>query len=346
MKTKLDTGSIVIEKIIVHSIPRHRKGDYSTPPTYSEQESELVDGLRVFFKDKIVQSLNSNKELRVCFDSDNPSLVPTYIKNIINSDAKDFVKDSKSIAEFLFKTQDGQNSSGILVIIYGKINDKKTCIIIKLEKDSGAQLELNTKTNSYDIKDVQNLMLTQKTRIYKIGLFVNRIDSEVEYDGVVVDLQITPSNNKEITTWFIQRFLGCEPLEDPRITTKKFYDLSTTFIQSIDDQYKKAKYIQDLNSYLQMNSRSISADEFATSYLETSDKDKYTGYLKDKNFQLSHFPKNNSYINNKIKKITMTLDNDISIIGQKGTFDDHVKIEDMENGKTKVEIISKVKSIQ
>lgn len=68
MAIKLDTSTIVIENIIVHSIPRHKKGDFSIEPEYSEQESSLPDGLRVFFKDKVIQSLQSNKELRVCYD--------------------------------------------------------------------------------------------------------------------------------------------------------------------------------------------------------------------------------------------------------------------------------------
>jgi len=346
MATKLDTSTITIDNIIVHSIPKHRKGDLSVEPQYSNQESSLSDGLRLFFKDKIISSLQSNKELRVCYNPENESPVSSYINQIISSEGADLIEQSKLMTKYLYEVQNGQNASGILVVIWGRISNKSTCIIIKLERDEGAQLVLDPITNSFNIRDVQNLMLTRKTRIYKVGLFINKTEINVKYDGTTADLQIDPKTKKEVTTWFIEKFLGCRPLEDPRLTTKKFYSYTTTFIQTIEDQIKKAKYTQDLNSYLQKNSQRISAREFADDYMETIDKNNYNDYLKEKNFRMSEFPKDNDFIQSKIKTITMTFANDIAIIGKKGTFDNNVKLEEQENGNTKAEIISKVKSIK
>lgn len=346
MAITIDTGTIIINKVIVHSIPKHKKDDYAQEPQYSEQESTLPDDLRIFFRDKVVQSLGSNKELRVCYDSDNVSPVSTYINQIINSDGEDLISQSKLMAEYLFKIQDGQNASGILLVIYGKINDKGTCIIIKLERDEGAQLELNPVTKSFNIKNVKDLMLTRKTKIYKVGLFIDKLSFNVNYDGSTADLQIDPKNKKVVTTWFIEKFLGCIPVENPKTSTKKFYDYTTTYIQTIEDPVKKAKYTQDINSYLQKNSLTISAREFANDYMETIDKEKYGKYLKEKNFRMSEFPKDNDYIDSKIKTITMVFANDISIVGKKGTFADNVKLENQNDGTTKAEIVSKVKTVR
>jgi hypothetical protein len=346
MPPKLDTSTITIKKLIVHSIPKHKKGDFSIEPQYSEQESSLPDGLRVFFKDKVIQSLGSNKELRVRYDGESVSPVSTYIKQIINSDGSDLIEQSKLMTKYLFEIQDGQNVSGILVVIFGKIDDKGTCIIIKLERDEGAQLELDPITKSFNIKDVKDLMLTRKTKIYKVGLFIDKAKFKVSYDGSTADLQIDPKTKKVVTTWFIEKFLGCVPIENPKTTTKKFYDYTTTFIQSVEDTIKKAKYTQDLNSYLQKNSMKISAQEFADDYMETFDKDNYNKYLKDKKFRMSEFPKDNDYIDIKIKTITMLFANDIAIVGKKGTFDRNVKLEPQNDGTTKAEIVSKVKSVR
>ncbi|NVO09093.1 MAG: nucleoid-associated protein [Bacteroidales bacterium] len=345
MATILDTSTITIERIIVHSIPKHRKGDFSVQPQYSEQESSLPDGLRVFFKEKVVQSLQSNKELRVCYDTNSVSPVSTYINQIINSEGADLVEMSKLMTKYLFEIQDGQNASGILVVISGKISESNTCIIIKLERDEGAQLELNPLTKSFNIKDVKDLMLTRRTKIYKVGLFIDKSLFKIKYDGSTADLQIDPKTKKVVTTWFIEEFLGCVPLEDPRSTTKKFYNYTTTFIQTIEDPIKIIKYTQDLNSYLQKNSQMISAKEFADDYMETTDKNSYSNYLNEKRFKMSEFPKNNDYIEKQIKTITMLFANDIAIIGKKGTFDKNVKLENQKDGTTKAEIVSKVKSI-
>ena len=53
MAKKIDLYSIVIEKIIVHDIPKNQKNDLSVTPNYSLKESTLTDGLRNFFKDKV-----------------------------------------------------------------------------------------------------------------------------------------------------------------------------------------------------------------------------------------------------------------------------------------------------
>lgn len=61
---------------------------------------------------------------------------------------------------------------------------------------------------------------------------------------------------------------------------------------------------------------------------------------------MSEFPKDNSFISNKIKTITMIFANDIAIVGKKGTFEKNVKLEEQNDGTTKAEIVSKVKSVR
>lgn len=345
MAIKLDTSTIKIDRTIIHSIPKHKKDDFSILPQYSEQESDVSDTLKVFIKDKVIQSLDSNKELKVCYNPDNVSPISTYVNQVLASKGKDLVTQSKLMTEFLFKVQDGANASGILVVVYGTINDFGTCLILKLERDSGAQLKLNLKTKSFNMEEVKDLMLTQKTRIYKVALFIKKDEVQQKFDGVTADLQIDPKTKKEITTWFIEKYLGCIPLEEPKATTKKFYDYTATYIQTLEDPITKAKYTQDLNSYMQKNAQSISANEFAEDYLTTEHKSNYENYLKEKKFRMSEFPKDNYFVESKIKKITMDFANGISIIGKKGTFDKNVSFKQMQDGQTKAEIVSKVISV-
>src|SRR4051812_33360380 len=111
MAKAIDLSTITIEKIIVHNVPKHQKGDLSTEPDYSEQESDLSDGLRLFFKDKVVQALRSDKAFKICYDTGSTSpiswLVPECIK-----DSTDLVSHSKAIAKHLFEIQVGSNTAG------------------------------------------------------------------------------------------------------------------------------------------------------------------------------------------------------------------------------------------
>lgn len=347
MAQKIDTGSLIIERIIVHDIPKHTKGDYSKEPRYSEKESTLSDGLRLFFKDKVVDSLNSNRSLKICFDDEETSPISWVADEILKSDGSDIVNQSKLIAKHLFEIQVGSNAAGILVIIFGKVNQKNTCIILKLERDKGAQLTLDPKTRSYNIQEVQDLMLTQKTKIFKVALFILPDDFEVTFDGVIMDYQIDIRAKKEIRTWFINKFLGCRAFEDPKITTHHFYNYTRQFIFTLEDELIKAKYIQDLNSYIQKNNQTMSAEEFAKDHIITTQhKTDYKSYLVSKKFTFNSFIKDTVQIERLIKNFAITFENGISIIGSNGTFDENVTLETLTNGQHRAEITSKINSIK
>jgi len=346
MASKIDTTTIQIERIIVHDIPKHKKGEKGIEPNYSEQESKLTDGLRTFFKEKVVQSLSSDKSFKICFERENPSPISWIAKDVLESDGSSIVVHSKAITKHLFDIQVGYNAAGILVVIFGKVNSVNTCIILKLEKDKGAQLTLDPKTHSYNIAEVEDLMLTQKTKIFKVAMFILRDDFKVKFDGLIMDYQIDIKEKKEVTTWFIDKFLGCRAFEDPKITTQHFYNYTRAYIDTIPDDIKRTKYIQDLNSYVQKNTMTLNPKEFADDYLTTTEhRNDYRNYLQTKKFNFSSFPKDLSQIDRQVKKITLVFDNDISIVGNKGTFDNKVKLKKLDNGQTRAEITSKIRSI-
>jgi hypothetical protein len=346
MSKKIELGSLLIERIIVHDIQKHLKGDLSVEPTYSEQESTFTDGLRAFFKDKVVSSLISDKAFKISFDETNSSPISWLVIDLLKSNGSDFVSHSKKITKHLFEIQMGLNVAGILVIILGKINSHNICIILKLERDKGAQLKLDIKTKSFNIAEVQDLMLTQKTKIFKVALFLLRDNYNTKFDGLIMDYQIDVKAKKEVTTWFIDKFLGCKAFEDPKITTQHFYNYTRQYIATIENTLDKAKYIQDLNSYVQRNTPMLSPLEFADDYLvSTEHRNNYKDYLDSKKFPFSGFLKDNCQIAGQIKQFVIEFENDISIIGKKGTFNKNVKLEELSNGDYRAEIISKIKKI-
>jgi len=346
MSTAIKLNTIKIEKVIVHSIPKHAKDKLDVEPTYSELESTLSGGLKLFFKDKIIQALGSHKSFKICFNNGSESPVSYVCTEMIAKSADGFVQHSKVLAKHLFEIQVGSNAAGILVCIYGTVNGHGTCFLLKLEMDKGMQLQLDPKTNSYDIAEVENLMLTQKTKIFKVAMFVSRTDFKAKYDGQIMDYQIDIKSKKEVSTWFMDKFLGCIAFEDPKITTQLFYNLTRGYIETLEEPIDKAKYLQDLNSYVQKNNNTLSAEEFANDYLlETDQKSGYAAFLKSKDFTLSSFLKDNTQIENQVKRIMVTFENDISIIGNKGILDEKVKFQKLDNGQTRAEITSKIKKV-
>lgn len=346
MAKRMDTSSIRIEQIVVHDIPKHNKNDLSIEAQYSEQVSKLSDGLRLFFKDKVVQALNSDKSFKICFDDEYTSPISWIINELLVSKGSDVVSQSKKIAKHLFEIQVGLNAAGIFVFIFGMISGKNTCIILKLERDKGAQLSLDPNTHSFNIQEVKDLMLTEKTKIFKVALFILRSDFEVQYDGLLIDYQIDIRAKKEVRTWFMDKFLGCRAFEDPKITTQYFYNYTRQYIDTLADEIEKTKYIQDLNSYIYKNTQRLSPKEFADDYLQDiKQRNDYKNYLATKNFTFSSFPKDTTQIDRQIKKFAVIFENGISIIGSNGTFSDNVQLEVLDDGRHKAVVTSKIKRI-
>lgn len=346
MALKIDTSTIEVERVIVHDIPKHKKDEKGIEPSYSQQESKLSTGLKIFFKDKVVQSLGSNKSFKICFEAENTAPTSWLMNEFLKSDGSNIVLQSKEMAKHLFSIQIGSNAAGILVVIFGKVNSFNTCIILKLERDNGAQLTLDPITKSYNIEEVENLMLTQKTKIFKVAMFILHNNFKTKFDGLIMDHQIDIREKKVATTWFMNLFLGCRAFEDPKITTQHFYNYTRAYIETLEEPLDRAKYIQDLNSYVQKNSPTLSPKEFADDYLKNSEhKNNYRNYLKNKKFSMNSFPRDTTQIDKQTRKFAVEFENGISIIGKKGTFNKNVKMEKLKDGQYRAEVTSKIRKV-
>ncbi|OAD91462.1 hypothetical protein A7A78_02910 [Aequorivita soesokkakensis] len=347
MKKVYDLTTLKITKAIVHDIPKHKKNDFSLAPIFSQQESSLTDELKLFFKDSIIKALGRDRAFKICYDPSTLSPVNNHVNEILYSD-QTFVNNSIEIGQHLYNIQKGYNASGILFILKCELSDRVACVIMKLERDGGAQLTLNPKTNSFDISEVKNLMLTAKTKLFKISLLFDRSKFGCDYDGSLMDYQINIKQKKELTSFFIDDFLGCKPYEDPKVTTQRFYNLTRTFIETVvQDKIEQAKNVQDLNSYLQTNKNQLSPKEFSDLYLTTPFiQDEYKSFLKTKRFLFATFNKDLSLIKQKIEKFMIVFKNGIMIFGNKGKFKENVELKELPNGDHQATVISEIRKIE
>jgi hypothetical protein len=347
----IDLSSIAFSEVIVHTLPKHKKNESEIEPRFSEKTSSLTLTLKNIFKDKVMQALKSDKTLKLLYNPESSSPISAIAKDIIEELAvgksAKFVDNSKKIARNLFDIQKGNNNEGILIVIPIKVNQRSALLLIKLEMDSGAQLVLNEKTKSFDINSIEDLMMTKKTRVYKVALLLKRSLQGVKYDALVTDNQIDMKAKVEIKSWFINDFLGCKPFKDPKVLTQDFYNYTKAYIETIDDDLKKAKYHQDLNSYVGKNTDFLNPEEFANDYLSsTGERNNYRSYLKEKGFDFARFQKDTTQVDKKIKKMTMEFANGITITSDSGNIKDKVKLEKTAEGQTKATITSRLRKIK
>ena len=92
----------------------------------------------------------------------------------------------------------------------GNIQNKKVIGILKLEREEGARLEQTHREGrpTYDILHLKDLILTEKTKLFKIGLFFKGAFEEFGYEGKACDNQLSYTSNREVAEFFLTSFLG------------------------------------------------------------------------------------------------------------------------------------------
>lgn len=341
---KREVSLLIIDKIIVHDVPKHKKNDESKTVDYSEKESKLTNELKTFFKDKLTEII-TKRGFQVVFDIETVSPIPTLVSGLNSSHRRPIVNTSKDIAKHLLDIQTGNNPPGIVVVIEGTINSKNVCAILKLERDEGARLHKNQSKHIIDIEAVKDLMLTKKTRLYKAGLFFNRNDYSVEFDGFVSDNQLEIDSPTIVAKFFLEKYLGCKIFGDTRTATKDFFEVTKDYISRVEDPIKKAKYYEHLLSYSNKPDKTINPKEFCNDYLEAEDKQKYENHLIQHHIKIEPFIKDTELIQSHLKKMMIDFENDVSVISRNGELGNKIKLTEASDGDIIAEIKSKIKKV-
>jgi hypothetical protein len=341
---KRDAALLIVTSTIVHDVPKHKKDDTSGQVEYSERESDLNGDLKLFFKDKVSEAIGG-KGFKIVFDATFSSPVPTLIKNIIDGRSPSFIDSSKEISKHLYDIQKGWNPAGIVVVIKGQVNRKKVAVIMKLERDEGARLKKHSREHYIDIESVRDLMLTKKTKLFKVGLFFDRADFNTDFDGYVCDNQISLESTAVVARFFLEQFLGCQLYDDMRKLTRQFFEATKEYILRVEDPIRKAKYYEHLLSYMNRPLRTIDPRDFAVNHFEQQDRHDYEEHLVRNNMQVAPFEKDTELVKAHITKMMIDFENDVSIISRNGELGNRVILTDEGGGITKAEVRSKIKKI-
>lgn len=339
-----DIARMTITSVIVHDIPKHKKGETTSQVEYSERESDLTPELKVFFKNKVTEAISS-KGFKVIFSTAPTSPVPEHLRSILKGRIATFIESSKVIAKHLHDIQSGWNPAGILVILKGKVDRKSIVVVMKLERDEGARLKKHQREHYIDIETVRDLMLTKKTKLYKVGFHFDREECATDFDGYVCDNQVSIESTSGIAKFFLDQFLGCELFEDPQKMTRAFFEGSKSYVLTIDDPIKRATYYEHLLSYMNRPQDAIDPREFATTHLEQVDRQQYEDHLTRLNVGIAPFVKDNELVRGHITRMLIDFENDVSIISRNGEFGNRVRLTDAGEGLTKAEITSKIRKI-
>jgi len=345
-------GQLVIQKLIIHEVPKHLRGDASIAPIFSEIESPLDDDLRLFFREKMIQTVGSSSAYEVVFASGTTSPVPNLVADHLADSGVGFIEMSKTIAQHLHNCQSGVNPGGLVCIVDCQNDGRKALGILKLEKESGVRLSQTTVggKQTFDVRMVRDLILTKKTKLFKIGYFFvpdgDEPPGEPEPRGIVSDQQLGYQPDKEVATFYLSQFLGCTLLDDPRSATKHFFNAAQDFInEKIADPVTRNKAITHLLSELTSKRTRINVRQFAKDYLPTNLASAFESHIEQKGIRGTTIEKNNELIADQLERVAIEFQNDLKIVGSRESVKENVRVHRTDGAEARVEIIGKLKRI-
>lgn len=268
-------------KAIVHDIPRRRRKDGSPPePVFSEVESTLDLSLKLFFREKILDNMRSAYD--VVLDPSSASPVPKIMFAHLEGKG-DLVKNSQEIGQHLYHCQTGSNPGGLLTVMDCFVGSRPALTLMKLEKEEGARavLEQRDGKRTFSIAHIHNLMLTKKTKVFKVALFILRENGNI--GGKVCDQQRAYVSTKAVADFFLRDFLGCRLAEDPMLATKTFFDTIEKYAnENIANPLKKQEIVTHLVSELTSTQRAINVDNFLRFRVPQEHRARWNGACENK----------------------------------------------------------------
>jgi nucleoid associated protein NdpA len=340
-------SQLTINRIIIHEVPRHLRSDSESSPAYSEVESPLNDELRVFFKEKIIETVGSSSAYDVIFDATTTSPVPPIVRDFL-ARSGNFVEMSKVIAKHLHDAQGGVSPGGLVTVVDCGIEDNRAIGILKLEKEAGVRLRQTTHEGlrTFDVSYIRDLILTRKTKLFKIGFFYPS-DGGGDPSGAVCDEQRGYMPQTEIASFFLTDFLGCCLAEDPRIATKRFFTVTQDFFnEQIEDPVERTQALMHLLSEVTNQRTRINVREFARSSVPTQQRQAFLHHLEQQEVGVREIRKNTELIDAQTKKMALEFENGVTVVGTREAFRESVQVERARAGTARVEITGKLKRVK
>lgn len=347
---KTNLIQLTLKRIVFHDVPHRRRGSDSPGPTLSDIESPVESRFAAFMKERIVQNVQSSHAMGVVFDQESHSPLPGMIRKLTTkAGADDFIGTSQEMARHLFKMQDGTNPAGLLAVVELVVTNHPALGIIKIEREEGGRLEPDTTKDgkrTYSTIFLNDLILTEGTKIFKNALFIRTGTGQDEFDAAVCDNQTRVGGEIEVAQFFLGKFLGCKLIEQPQVTTKRYFEVVSDFInEEVADPEQKYECYNHLFSQLTSQAETVNPKKFKSDCLPLELRGKFAEYLKERQIPVNSFPRDTSLINSQLKRKLIHTKSDIMVSIPSKKAEDHISVKNLEGAMVKVEIVDELKKL-
>ncbi len=334
--------SFAVRSAVVHYVPTERD-DPGDELLLTDSVIALDAALKRYFETKIVERLK-DKGLEVIGD---PKATPTVFNAVTRADATDthLVESSQAVARHLDSAQSTKVSpSGLLAVVSGTVQVRECLAVLKLERERGIHFAIKRVDghNLLDLELLRDLTLTDKTKVYKTALLAPD-DGGIE--GFVADDQRGISTGRQVATFFLSKFLGCQPRLPAALMTYEFVKAANeAFNQDVPSPERRGRYQVAVLAALQSNLTDIRPSAFASQYLEPEDREHFLARVRAAGMDPDvSFEKDTSRV--KVSRFRMTFQSGMVLVGDQSALDRHVALPERQDSGDPVVLNDRVEDL-
>jgi hypothetical protein len=315
-------ATMVVRSVVFHDVPNQR-GDGGANVVLATGVTTIDAHRRRMLQDKLKNVLASRWAFGVVFSEQTSSSVPRVVRAYTASghSAQRFVEASQDLARQLHVMQHGAVSPGLLCVIDFVANGCHGLVLMKLEREIGARLELQQdgRDTHFEMSILDNLVLTDGTRLFKTAAFLRVGVGDDDFEMTACDSQRRATDSAEMARFWIS-YLGCTLEEEPRVTTAKFFNASMEFVNSyIDDPAQKTSLYESLHAELKSNRREITPRNFIRDFVPIEIQPAYRDFLEEKHVPLATtFTKDVMDIKGPLRRLTFVSREGVHVVAPEG----------------------------
>lgn len=303
MITADDLGATTIRHVIFHDVPERGRGGVVL---LSDTETSVDGTQKNHLLVKLTRVIKSRKAYPVSFNSTTGSPVPTQVRLLTagSYDQTQFIAGSRILANYLFEQHNKTTSPGLLCVIDAVSAGKAAIVLMKLERERGAQLELSGPEGerTFSMSVLNDLVLTDGTRLFKAAMFIRTGTGNDDFKLQVCEGQNHVFSADDVRQFWMT-FLGCSFLIEPRVETHRFFDSTLKFIGDVvTEPTVKAEIYDHLQSQMKSNTAVFAPENFIQEYVPEEYQELYREHLQKANIPLTQFHKDVSEIQRSLER--------------------------------------------
>jgi hypothetical protein len=304
--TNDDLATTTIRHVIFHDVPE--KGHEGAPgPQLSDVETHVDASQKNHLLTKLTRVITSTKAYPIRFLADTQSPVPTQARLLSaagNFNRRRFIDGSRELANYLFEQHTKATSPGLLCVIDAASAGNSAMVLMKLERERGAQLALSGEegARTFSMSVLNDLVLTDGTRLFKTAMFIRTGTGDDDFKAQACEGQYNVFSADDLAKFWM-RFLGCGFVVEPRVATQRFFESTLDFISNVvTEPMLKASIYEHLQSQMKANTRTFAPQTFIQDFVPEDYQQPYRDHLETARIPLAQFRKDVSDIQTNLDR--------------------------------------------